>query len=205
MTEAEQHQHNTNQNSASRQNAEPLTGFARTKQMFADFTERVRSGELKARMHYFVFRKGQEAKKSDSLLSRYQRRLREDWDKWLGLAAGITGLVMLFSPEKFWLWQIPLVFILMAIAPAFFELPNTLSALFGHTEQQHLVGTVITLTRSIVDGKGKTILEDREWLVSGPDCPAGSSVQVVTLDSRTLYVTLMDRKQLASGDGSHGR
>ena len=189
MTESSQQQ-DTTQQARSTQPAEPATGAARATQKFSDLTERVRSGELKARMHYFLFRKGQEVRKSDSLFSRYQRRLSEDWDKWLGLGAGITGLVMLLSPGEFWFWQIPLVFILMLIAPAFFELPNTLNALFAHTEHQHLVGKVITLTQPIEEGKGRTTFEDREWLVSGPDCPAGSNVKIVTLDSRTLYVVL---------------
>lgn len=159
-----------------------------SKNMAMGTLERIRSGEFKARLHYFLFRKGQEVKRSDSLFSRYRKRLWADWAKWLGIAAGIAGLAMLFSPEKFWLWQIPLVFILMLIAPAVFELPNTINALFGHTEQQHLVGKVIVLTQEIRDGKGQTKLEEKDWLVSGPDCIAGTSVQIVTLDSKTLYV-----------------
>ncbi|MGB0846213.1 MAG: NfeD family protein [Thiolinea sp.] len=198
MTEANQQQ-GTTQEAAHGRSDEP------TKGKLFDFAERVRSGELKARMHYFLFRKGQEVKKSDSLFSRYKKRLQEDWDKWLGIGAGITGLIMLFSPGEFWLWQMPLVFILMAIAPAFFELPNTLNALFGHTEQQHLVGDVITLTQAIVDGKGRTTLEDREWLVSGPDCLAGTSVQIVTLDSRTLYVVQTEQENLNNGGYQDGR
>ncbi len=166
------------------------------------FIDRVRSGELKARMHYFLFRKGQEAKRSDSIFSRYKRRLSEDWPKWLGIGAGITGLLMFFSPEAFSLWQIPLVFILMLVAPAFFELPNTLNALFGYSEHQHLVGSSIVLTQPITDGKGKTTLEHQEWMVSGPDCPAGSTVKIITLDAKTLYVALPEQEVLAKNDGT---
>ncbi len=157
-----------------------------------DLLERIRSGELKARMHYFLFRKGQDARRSDSIFSRYKRRLAEDWPKWLGIGAGITGLMMLLSPDEFWLWQIPFILLLMLLAPAFFELPNTLNVLFGHTEHQHLVGTTITLTQPIVDGRGTTQLEQREWQVSGPDCPAGSSVKIITLDAKNLYVDLVE-------------
>ncbi|CAA6801644.1 MAG: Membrane protein implicated in regulation of membrane protease activity [uncultured Thiotrichaceae bacterium] len=167
--------------------------------VFADLVERVRSGELKARMHYFLFRKGQEAKRSDSILSRYKRRLAEKWPKWLGIGAGITGLFMFLSPEAFSLWQIPLVFILMLLAPAFFELPNTLNALFGHSEHQHLVGSNITLTQPIANGKGQTTLENQEWMISGPDCPTGSTVTIITLDAKTLYVTLSEQKVLSQG------
>lgn len=168
--------------------------------MFGDLVERVRSGELKARMHYFLFRKGQEAKRSDSILSRYKRRLSEAWPKWLGISAGITGIIMFLNPDKFHLWQMLLVFILTLIAPAFFELPNTLNALFGHNAQQHLVGTTITLTQPIAAGKGKTTLGDQEWIVFGPDCPAGSSVQIITLDAKNLYVTLPGQEIVNGAD-----
>lgn len=195
MAEANQQQDGTDNTEASGGAKNAISGFL----------ERIRSGELKARLHYFLFRKGQEVRRSDSLFSRYKKRLREDWGKWLGLGAGITGLFMLFNPEGFWLWQIPLVFILMAIAPAVFELPNTLNALFGHTEQQHLVGTIITLTQEIADGKGYTTLEDKQWQVSGPDCLAGTSVRIVTLDSKTLYVTEVADSNALAGMPIHGR
>ncbi|MEZ5536511.1 MAG: hypothetical protein R3F02_12920 [Thiolinea sp.] len=173
--------------------------------ILTDLVERVRSGELKARMHYFLFRKGQEAKRSDSIFSRYKRRLAEDWPKWLGIGTGVTGLTMLLSPEEFWLWQIPLVFLLMLLAPAFFELPNTLNALFGHTEQQHLVGTTITLTQPVINGRGKTTLEQQEWLVFGPDCPAGSTVKIITLDAKNLYVDLTSQDKVTGAGLSHGK
>lgn len=172
----------------------------RGSRVLTDLVERARSGELKARMHYFLFRKGQEAKRSDSILSRYKRRLAEEWPKWLGIGTGITGLLMFFNPEAFSWWQIPLVFILMLLAPAFFELPNTLNALFGHSEHQHLVGSTITLTQPIVNGRGTTQLERQEWMVSGPDCPAGSTAKIITLDAKTLYVTLSEQKVLSNGD-----
>jgi len=189
---------NQQQESSGKRDEEPA-GIGRT---FSDLAERVRSGELKERLHYFLFRTGQEAKRSDSLLSRYTKRLSEDWGKWLGISAGITGLMMFLSPEGFWLWQIPMLFVLTLLAPAVFELPNTLNALFGHTENQHLVGKVITLTHGINDGKGKTKLEedeDKEWLVSGPDCIAGTSVKIVTLDSKTLYVSEIEPDHLSMG------
>ena len=193
MAETNQQQENTG-----KRNEEPA-GVGRT---FSDLTERIRSGELKARLHYFLFRTGQEARRSDSLFSRYKKRLFEDWGKWLGISAGLIGLMMFLSPEEFWLWQLPMLFLLTMLAPAVFELPNTLNALFGHTEHQHLVGKVITLTHGITGGKGKTLLEedqDKEWLVSGPDCVAGTSVRIVTLDSKTLYVAEAEPVSLVAG------
>ncbi|PID49872.1 MAG: hypothetical protein CR991_04280 [Proteobacteria bacterium] len=165
-----------------------LGSIESARHFIATIGERVRSGELRARLQYFLFKQTQQAKESNSLLSKYQYRLKEDWPTWLGVACGISGLLMLFSPEKLWFWQIPLIILLTFLAPAFFELPATLKSLFSHTAYQHLVGQVITLTHSIVDGKGRTALDGREWLVSGPDCAMGSKVKIVTLDAKTLYV-----------------
>lgn len=150
--------------------------------------DRIRSGELKARLHYFLFQQTQQAKESDSLLSKYKRRLLDDWQLWLGLGMFLTALMMFASPQKTWLWQLPLVLLLVVLAPVIFEIPAALNSLFGHTEHQHLVGKLITLTRPIVERRGQTILEGREWLVSGPDCPSGAEVKIVTLDAKTLYV-----------------
>lgn len=163
-------------------------GIEGVRHFFASVGERIRSGELRARLQYFLFKQTQQARESNSLLSKYKYRLQDDWPTWVGIGCGIAALFMLFSPEDFWFWQIPVVILLTLLAPAFFELPATLSSLFGHTDQQHLVGQVITLTHPIVDGKGRTALDGREWLVSGPDCGMGHKVKIVTLDAKTLYV-----------------
>ena len=173
--------------SVNRDNATTKDGN-KASQLLTSTLDRIRSGELKARLHYFLFQQTQQAKESDSLFSKYKRRLLDDWQLWLGLGMFLTALMMFASPQKTWLWQLPLVLLSVLLAPIIFEIPAALNSLFGHTEHQHLVGKVITLTRPIVERRGQTILEGREWLVSGPDCPNGAEVKIVTLDAKTLYV-----------------
>ena len=180
--------HSQNTTNPSDRKAAENKGVGSVSQVLGSLVERIRSGELKARLHYFLFRQTQQARLSDSLFSRYKRRLAEDWQKWVGIGAGLTGLAMLLSPEGLWRWQLPLIIILVLLAPAFFEIPAALNSLFGHTGHQHLVGKLITLTRPIVDGRSQLELDGKEWLVSGPDCQAGREVKVVTLDAKTLYV-----------------
>ncbi|WP_298608195.1 NfeD family protein [uncultured Thiothrix sp.] len=173
--------------SVNRDNATTKDGN-KASQLLTSTLDRIRSGELKARLHYFLFQQTQQAKESDSLLSKYKRRLLDDWQLWLGLGMFLTALMMFASPQKTWIWQLPLVLFSVVLAPIVFEIPAALNSLFGHTEHQHLVGKIVTLTRPIVDRRGQTILEGREWLVSGPDCPTGAEVKIVTLDAKTLYV-----------------
>ncbi|HPY41451.1 MAG TPA: NfeD family protein [Thiolinea sp.] len=173
--------------SVNRDNASAKDGN-KASQVFSNTLDRIRSGELKARLHYFLFQQTQQAKESDSLFSKYKRRLSNDWQLWLGLGMVLTALMMFASPQKTWIWQLPLILVSVLLAPIIFEIPAALNSLFGHTEHQHLVGKIITLTRPIVERRGQTILEGKEWLVSGPDCPSGSEVKIVTLDAKTLYV-----------------
>lgn len=173
--------------SVNRDNATTKDGN-KASQLLTSTLDRIRSGELKARLHYFLFQQTQQAKESDSLLSKYKRRLLDDWQLWLGLGLVLTALMMFASPQKTWVWQLPLVLLSVVLAPIVFEIPAALNSLFGNTEYQYLVGKVITLTRPITERRGQTNLEGREWLVSGPDCPSGAEVQIVTLDAKTLYV-----------------
>lgn len=173
--------------SANRDNVSTKEGN-KASQLFTSTLDRIRSGELKARLHYFLFQQTQQAKESDSLFSKYKRRLVDDWQIWLGLGLVLTAILMFANPQKTLAWQIPIVLLSVLLAPIIFEIPAALSSLFGHTQHQHLVGKVITLTRPIIDRRGQTILEGREWLVSGPDCPSGAEVKIVTLDAKTLYV-----------------
>lgn len=173
--------------SVNRDNATTKDGN-KASQLFTSTLDRIRSGELKARLHYFLFQQTQQAKGSNSLFAKYKQRLLNDWQLWLGLGLLLTAIMMFASPQKTWVWQLPLVLMSVLLAPIVFEIPAALNSLFGHTEHQHLVGKVITLTRPIVDRRGQTILEGREWLVSGPDCPSGCEVRIVTLDAKTLYV-----------------
>lgn len=158
------------------------------KGMLDNVLERVRSGEFRARLQYFLFRQTEQARHSDSLISKYKRSLQQHWPKWAGISMGITGLMMLFNPDNFWFWQLPIAVLMVFIAPIILELPATLKSLFGNTEQQHLVGQIVTLSKPIVDGRGEIVLDGRDWQVSGPDCEMGREVKIVTLDAKTLYV-----------------
>lgn len=156
--------------------------------------ERIRSGEFKARLHYFLFQRTQQAKESDSLLSKYKRQLTAAWPKWLGLSMLLTALLLFSNGGKWWFWQLPLLAIFLLLMPLLFELPAAINSLFGNTEYQHLVGTTLHLETPIIDRQGEVHLDGRDWLISGPDCAVGQEVQIVTLDAKTLYV-LPTRRQ----------
>jgi len=51
------------------------------------------------------------------------------------------------------------------------------------------IGRTFTLERPIVDGRGRLRVDDTMWLVEGPDLPAGTRVQVTSVNNTLLRVT----------------
>jgi membrane protein implicated in regulation of membrane protease activity len=51
-----------------------------------------------------------------------------------------------------------------------------------------MIGQRFVLVEAIVNGRGKARVGDGQWLVTGPDLPAGSDVEVVGVDGALLKV-----------------
>jgi membrane protein implicated in regulation of membrane protease activity len=112
---------------------------------------------------------------------------------WLGLAAGLTGVVLMAQPDLSWEWQLTL-----------FGVAGVVLALLGHrlvsrrqtvSDEPHLnrrgeqyLDRVFTLDQPIVNGQGKVRVDDSTWKVRGDDCPAGTRVRVSGVDGVVLLV-----------------
>ncbi|PXV58141.1 hypothetical protein SAMN04487785_105300 [Dyella jiangningensis] len=114
---------------------------------------------------------------------------------WIGIAAGVTGVVVLAAPDMSLLAQ-ALVFAVLAFlscAAYWYGLRPRLmrdepgSALLNRRGEQK-IGQRYVLAEPIVHGRGKAKVGDSLWLVRGPDLPAGSMVEVVGVDGTTLVV-----------------
>ncbi len=114
---------------------------------------------------------------------------------WIGIAAGVTGVVVLAAPGMSLLAQ-ALVFAVLAFlscAAYWYGLRPRLmrdepgSALLNRRGEQK-IGQRYVLAEPIVHGRGKAKVGDSLWLVRGPDLPAGSMVEVVGVDGTTLVV-----------------
>ena len=114
---------------------------------------------------------------------------------WIGIAAGVTGLVMLVAPGLPLLGQ-ALVFAVLAFlscAVYWYGLRPKLmrdepgDALLNRRGEQK-IGQRYVLAEAIVNGRGKARVGDSLWLVRGPDLPVGSMVEVVGVDGTTLLV-----------------
>jgi membrane protein implicated in regulation of membrane protease activity len=114
---------------------------------------------------------------------------------WLGIAAGLTGLVLWLVPALSWEWQVVLFagFSLLAVAAGrawFRGHPGGSERPLLNRRGEQYVGRVFTLEQPIVNGAGKVRVDDSTWKVRGTDCPAGTRVRVVAVDGTVLEVEL---------------
>jgi hypothetical protein len=112
---------------------------------------------------------------------------------WLGIAAGLTGLLVLVIPDIG--WQIQLIaFGVLSIAivvawRTYQRRHPTISddSTLNRRGEQY-VGRVFTLVEAIVNGRGTVKVGDSLWRADGPDLPAGVRVKVTGVAGTVLRV-----------------
>lgn len=113
---------------------------------------------------------------------------------WIGIGAGVMGVIVLLAPALSAIAQAVLFGLLALGACAIYW--KFIRPLAEQRDDQpllnrrgeKLVGQRFVLVEPIVNGHGKVKVGDGSWLAQGPDLPAGSEVEVVSADGTTLYV-----------------
>ena len=112
---------------------------------------------------------------------------------WLGVAAGVVGVVLLVAPALDWHYQL-MIFAVLSVASLVswraYQRKNPPEsdhpALNRRGEQ--LIGRHVTLDEPIVNGAGYARIDDTRWKVVGQDMSAGSRVTVTGVDGTVLQV-----------------
>jgi len=111
---------------------------------------------------------------------------------WFGIAAGITGLLLLLDAGLYWYWQLLLILAIVFFAPM---LARFVKSLFGSVDSvltvypgKHHIGKKITLKKIIKDGVGEVVLHGETWAVHGENLSAETRVKVVAVKKNILYV-----------------
>lgn len=102
---------------------------------------------------------------------------------WIGIAAAITGLVLLVLPDLSWPVQL-IAFAVLAVVATYAgkmvvratRRPSDEPTLNRRGEQY--VGRRFTLAEPIVNGRGKIRIDDTTWKIEGEDLPAGTAIRV---------------------------
>ncbi|MES9969313.1 MAG: NfeD family protein [Candidatus Thiodiazotropha sp.] len=113
---------------------------------------------------------------------------------WMGLAAGVVGLLLMLMPDMGWQLQI-LLFALLSVA-AIVLVRAFLQRRPIETDQPHLnrrgeqyIDRTFTLQEPIVNGEGKIRVDDTSWKINGEDCPTGTRVRVTGVQGVVLQVS----------------
>jgi membrane protein implicated in regulation of membrane protease activity len=112
---------------------------------------------------------------------------------WVGVAAAITGLIMVVQPEMPWEMQM-LIFAALSII-------STVSGRVWirnsptETDQPHLnqrgrqyIGRQFVLDEAIENGTGSIKVDDSNWRITGDDAAEGAKIEVTGVDGVVLKV-----------------
>jgi hypothetical protein len=53
---------------------------------------------------------------------------------------------------------------------------------------ERLIGTIVTVTQALHNGRGRVEVGDATWAAEGPDLPAGARARIVAVEGATLRV-----------------
>lgn len=112
---------------------------------------------------------------------------------WLGIAAGVVGLLLLLIPGIGWEYQI-IIFASISVASIviwrqyFRKHPVATDQPALNRRGEQYIGRTFTLGDPIVNGQGKIRVDDTTWKILGEDCDAGSHVRVIGVDGVQLRV-----------------
>ena len=122
----------------------------------------------------------------------FERILPDDLNKWLAIAAMITGLLVLMMPERLWAWQLVIFLVIFLVGSVLERLLKNIKSSFYNLlvayPGKYLLDQEIRLEKPIVDGSSEVTLHGEDWMLMGDDCPAGSRVRVIAIKEKILYV-----------------
>ncbi len=110
---------------------------------------------------------------------------------WLGIAAGITALVVVAVAMP--LWTQFLLFAVLALASVYVGWRWYRSRPMGGQGQLRepsdlMIGSTGTVADPIRHGRGKVRVNDSLWLAEGPDLDTGAAIRVTGQNGTTLRV-----------------
>ncbi|MBL4666235.1 MAG: NfeD family protein [Sneathiella sp.] len=116
---------------------------------------------------------------------------------WLGISAGVVGLIILIFPSITWEYQWGLfaifsVISLVAGRTLLKRNPGVEDNFKLNQRGAQYVGRNFTLSEAIINGRGKIHVDDTQWTVSGPALEVGSTVTVTDTDGTLLVVEAAD-------------
>lgn len=117
---------------------------------------------------------------------------------WLGVSAGVVGLVLLLLPGISWPIQVILFAVLAVVAIVLGRQflkrrPIQTDEPLLNLRAEQYVGRVFTLEEPVINGMGKVRVDDSTWRIMGPDTAAGEKVIITAADGVMLQFDLANK------------
>jgi membrane protein implicated in regulation of membrane protease activity len=115
---------------------------------------------------------------------------------WLGAAALVTGLVALGAslslPAEFGCFALLATVSVLAGRTVMARMPILSDDPLLNERTARMIGRKVTVAEAIVGGEGRVRVGDSIWPATGPDSPAGATVEVIGADGARLIVATLD-------------
>jgi inner membrane protein len=112
---------------------------------------------------------------------------------WLGISAGVVGLLLLAFNDISVVAQVVVLAILSLVTVLGWRTylrwrPVSTDDPRLNRRGEQYVGREFTLAEPIVNGKGRVRIDDTQWRIEGPNTAAGSTVRVTAVNGAILVV-----------------
>ena len=112
---------------------------------------------------------------------------------WLGIAAGIVGLIALVFPSLPWeyewiLFAVIAILSILVLRRFLKRHPGVESGQKLNQRGAQYIGRTFVLTEAMQNGRGKIHVDDTQWVVEGVDLEAGAKVIVTGVSGNRLTV-----------------
>ena len=112
---------------------------------------------------------------------------------WLGVSAGVVGLILVAFPDMGWETQFLIFAVISVVSIAVWRLrlrkhPTLSEDSTLNTRTKEYINRVFPLSEPIENGVGQIHVDDVFWQVKGPDCKKGEKIRVVSVDGMVLNV-----------------
>ncbi len=119
---------------------------------------------------------------------------------WLGIAAAVTGVIVLILADLSWQLQL-VIYSVLAIISVFAgrnfiqKHPTPTSDSNLNQRGTAMIGQRYKVIEAIENGSGKVKVGDSQWLAHGPDIAEGTIVEVTSVVGAALQVKAAENRQ----------
>ncbi|MEE8327276.1 MAG: NfeD family protein [Nitrosomonadaceae bacterium] len=116
---------------------------------------------------------------------------------WLGVSAGVVGLILVVIPDMGWESQFLIFAVISVVSIAAWRIrlqkyPTQSEDDNLNSRTKEYIGRIFPLSEPIENGYGKIHVDDSFWQVNGPDCSVDKKVKVISVDGMVLNVELVE-------------